>query len=212
VLGKGSFAQVRIARPHSQQRTPEQEDGQQKLPEVVAKVFIPGRSGQAHRAKKEAAALLAIGTHSHVVSFHGIFATNSDSGKHWTLLLGYCAGGDLHDRLTNYGVLDSFLAKQLTRNMLSACVHIHARGYMHRDIKPENILMDTAGSFVLSDCGEAVQISEGQLGELHGTPGYLAPEVLSQSPYNELVDLFSLGATMHFCIWGQRLFPGQSCE
>jgi len=210
MLGKGSYAQVHIICPHSQQWGPGPENGNQKLPEIVAKAFNPCRSGQEQRAKKEAGALLAIGTHPHVVSFHGIFASKSDSRKHWMLLLGYCAGGDLYDHLTKCGVLESVLTKQLAKSMLSACAHIHSRGYMHLDVKPENVLIDTTGSFVLADCGEAVKIPVGRLCRVCGTPGYIAPEVLSQSPYNELADLFSLGAMMHLCICGRQLFPGWS--
>jgi len=43
-----------------------------------------------------------------------------------------------------------------------------------------------------------------------GTPGYLALEVFKQKHCNELVDVFSLGAVMHVCIYGRRLFSGRS--
>lgn len=80
---------------------------------------------------------------------------------------------------------------------------------MHRDIKPENVLLNS-GCFVLADFGEAAPIQEGRLSRMCGTPGYMAPELLDGRRYNELVDLFSLGALLHLCICGQRLFPGQS--
>jgi len=209
-LGKGSFARVHIARPRAQRQWPGNENDGPKFPEAVAKAFIPSRSGQAQRAKKEAAALLAIGPHPHVVSFHGIFASKSDMGQHWTLLLGYCAEGNLSHRLSKHGVLDSLQAKQLATSMLAALAHIHSKKYMHRDVKPDNVLINSTGCFVLADCGEAVPISEGRLAKVCGTPGYLAPEVLNRRHYNELVDLFSLGAMMYLCVCGQLLFPGQS--
>jgi len=131
------------------------------LPKAVAKALIPCRSGQAQRAKNEAAALLAIGQHPHVVAFHGIFASNSDNGKCWMLLLGYCAAGNLLDYLKKYGVFDSILAKQLATSMLDALAHIHSREIMHRDVKPENVMINSSGGFILADYGEAVQISEG---------------------------------------------------
>jgi len=182
------------------------------LPKAVAKALIPCRSGQAQRAKNEAAALLAIGQHPHVVAFHGIFASKSSTGKCWMLVLGYCATGDLLGYLEKYGMLDSVLAKQLATSMLDALAHIHSREIMHRDVKPENVLINSTGCFILADYGEAVQISEGRLAKACGTPGYLAPEVLDRRPYNELVDLFSLGSMMHFCISGKRLLPGSSTK
>jgi len=79
VLGKGSFAQVHFAYPRGQQHKQGQEKDNQNTQEIVAKTFIPCSSGQAQHAKDEAAALLAIGSHPNIVSFHGIFATSSDT-------------------------------------------------------------------------------------------------------------------------------------
>jgi len=207
VLGKGSFAQVQRVHPCSQQTVPGQGHCNQTLPNKVAKTFIPC---QTSRVKNEVAALLAIGPHAHVVSFHGIFASKSETGKRWTLLLGYCAAGDLLNYLRTHGRFDSLLAKNLARSMLDALVHIHSRKYMHCDIKPDNVLIDATGCFVLADFSESVPIPVGQWSTRRGTTGYMAPEVFNGRHYNELVDLFSLGALLHLCICGHRVFPGQS--
>lgn len=58
---------------------------------------------------------------------------------------------------------------------------------LHRDIKPENVLLDHASNARLSDLGEALIVqNKGSLqqGEVYsrqyrGTPGYMAPEVLT---------------------------------
>jgi len=102
------------------------------------------------------------------------------------------------------------VGQALARSVLYALAHIHSRGFIHCDIKPENVLIDTTGCFILADFGEAVPILVGPLCRRSGTPGYVAPEVLNQRHYNELVDLFSLGALLHLVICGRRLFPGQS--
>jgi len=161
MLGKGSFAQVRMARPRQHQKRLGEEHESRQMPEVVAKAFIHASSEQAQHAKDEAAALLAIGSHPNLVSFHGMFASNSDAGKQWTLLLGYCSAGNLLHYLRVLGVFKMSPAKKLARSMLKALAHVHSREYMHRDVKPENVLIDATGRFVLSDCGAAVHISEG---------------------------------------------------
>jgi len=94
-LCQGSCAKVRVARPRSQQHGQGHDQGRKQLSRVVAKYFISGRCGQAQRAKHEAAVLIAIRPHTNAVSFHGIFASESETGKSWTILLGYCVGGDL---------------------------------------------------------------------------------------------------------------------
>lgn len=208
ILGKGSFAEVHLARSRAKKFG--QDGTLEEGPSLVAKTFHAGRSRPAKCAKEEAAALLGIGPHPNLVSFHGIFRNRSDAGETWTLLLGYCSAGNVLERMRDdggpFGIRSS---KQLAGEMLAALAHVHASGYMHRDVKPENVLLDAKGRFVLADCGAAVR---GSTRVCTGTPGYLAPEVLSNKAYNELVDLFSLGAMMHLCICGRRLFPGDSSK
>jgi len=210
-IGEGGFAEVYVAYPSIKQPSQGWDTDNQRSPKVVAKMFLPGRSGQAERAKKEAMVLTACGSHPNVVSFHGIFRSDFDTGKVWTLLLGHCAGGNLLARLDVHGSFETALAKQFATSMLNALTHIHSMGFMHRDIKPENVLLTLTRRFVLADFGAAVHIPEGQSSlQCVGTPGYLAPEVLKRKSYNELVDLFSLGATMYFCICRKQLFSGRS--
>jgi len=181
-LGKGSFAEAYTTCPRSKQRLQGRDEDDQNLANVVAKVFITSRFGQAQRAKGEAAALMACGPHPNIVSFHGIFASNFDTGKQWTLLLKYCEGGSLLDCLRAEGAFKTALAKQLATSMLLSLAHIYSMGYMHRDVKPENILLTATRRFVLGDFGSAVQIPEGQLSrQCFGTPGYLALEVFKQT-------------------------------
>jgi len=116
-LGKGSFAEAYTTCPRSKQRLQGRDEDDQNLANVVAKVFITSRFGQAQRAKGEAAALMACGPHPNIVSFHGTFASNFDTGKHWTLLLTYCEGGSLLDCLRAEGAFKTALAKQLATSM-----------------------------------------------------------------------------------------------
>jgi len=64
---------------------------------------------------------------------------------------------------------------------------LHSKGIMHRDIKPENlILTDYSDSFEikLADFGLANYINCEPVFKRCGTPGYVAPEILSDLPYN----------------------------
>jgi len=212
ILGQGSYAKVHVARPCSQQHGQGHDQGNKRLTKVVAKEFISGIDGQAKRAKHEAAVLIAIGSHANIVSFHGIFASESETGRSWTLLLGYCAAGDLMKRLQKCGKLAISTVKQLAVSMLFALAHMHSMGYMHRDVKPENVLIDGTGCFVLADLGSAVRVSaEGHsVQRAAGSPGYIAPDMLNGRHYDERADLYSLGATLYVCICGRQLFSGDS--
>lgn len=49
------------------------------------------------------------------------------------------------------------------------------------------------------------------LSTICGSPGYMAPEIITQQPYDEKVDIWSLG-TILFCLLGGYKYVGLSVE
>lgn len=41
-----------------------------------------------------------------------------------------------------------------------------------------------------------------------GTPGYVAPEILLDNPYDFKIDIYSLGALLYVMLTGKPLFKG----
>jgi Nif-specific regulatory protein len=81
-------------------------------------------------------------------------------------------------------------------------VFLHGRGLVHGDIKPDNILISSRDqSPRLIDFGLARLI--GATGG--GTASTTAPEVLAGAPLAPSSDLFSLGATLYYWLFGR--FP-----
>ena len=68
---------------------------------------------------------------------------------------------------------------------------------MHRDLKPENLLLaepNNLDSIRIADFGLANEITiANTLKSYCGTPGYMAPEVLTNQAYGPAVDMWSLG-------------------
>lgn len=69
---------------------------------------------------------------------------------------------------------------------------------VHRDVKPDNFLITSDWQVKLADFGESrICESDGEVMDVVGSPGYMAPEVLSgshgEAEYDCRVDIFSLG-------------------
>ena len=121
-----------------------------------------------------------------------------------------------------HGRLPEAECAAVLRPVLRAICFLHRNGVVHRDVKPANVLLRTcAGNgpvVVLADFGGSAfeatcdGQSEGGLEGLFGTPGYMAPEVLSGEPYGKEVDLFSFGAMMAKLLTSKHMFDSQVSE
>jgi serine/threonine protein kinase len=97
--------------------------------------------------------------------------------------------------------------KQCFYQILKAVAYLHANNIWHRDIKPDNILTFQDGTLQLADYGISIY---GAVQHRHGqsqynyqrhtgyvvTRWYRAPEILIGEPYNESVDVWSVGVML----------------
>lgn len=72
---------------------------------------------------------------------------------------------------------------------------------MHRDIKPENLILKDESTLEIKvvDFGlsEFENTQENLIFKRCGTPGYVAPEILEDQPYDCKVDSFSCGVILY---------------
>lgn len=101
---------------------------------------------------------------------------------------------------------------ELVVQILRALSYLHRRGILHRDVKPANVLVIRSGESLnakLVDFGLSM-LRSGRVesdGEVSGTLGYLAPEVLRGRPVTEQSDLYAVGAVAFELFTGVPLFP-----
>ena len=108
-------------------------------------------------------------------------------------------GGDLHGAILQR----SFTPLQTLAfavDILAGLAFIHWFRLVHRDIKPSNILLDSGYRGVISDFGLATDVDKIVFGEIPGTVGYIAPEVLSCMKYDTKSDIWSFIRTLYAVI------------
>ena len=84
---------------------------------------------------------------------------------------------------------------------------------MHRDIKPENLIFiekdNISKGLQLIDFGFAKKLEPGEyLKESHGTPYYIAPDVLNFH-YDTKCDIWSAGIILYIMLAGKPPFNGK---
>ena len=98
--------------------------------------------------------------------------------------------------------------------LLDGIGHAHSEGVIHRDIKPGNIMINSDGRIKISDFGIArIDSSElTQVGEILGTPYYMAPEQFIGSAIDPTADLYSVGVIAYELLTGRKPFAGKNYE
>jgi serine/threonine protein kinase len=124
------------------------------------------------------------------------------------------------------------LAGEIAEGLAAA----HARGLVHRDVKPANIWLEgvgvpplgggagdrlkaelqpgTGGRVKILDFGLVRVLDEGrrltQLGDIVGTPAYMAPEQAAGKDVDARADLFGLGCILYELVTGAVPFRGET--
>jgi Protein kinase domain len=150
-------------------------------------------------------------SHPGIVTIFDV-GTNPENNNPY-IVMEYVAGSSLDKLLLgNKDGLPLGPALQLVQEIAEALDCAHSQGVIHRDIKPENILITTEGRAKVADFGIARmdQSHLTRVGQIMGSPAYMAPEQLTGETPDARSDLFSLGVVLYTVLTGHRPFQGNS--
>jgi serine/threonine-protein kinase len=130
------------------------------------------------------------------------------------MVMEFVAGKTLASHLASEPRRDFGEVWDIARQVLEGLEHCHAQGVQHRDLKPANILVADDGAVKIADFGVArVDTSTlTQLGDVLGTPHYMAPEQCAGLPCTERTDIYQAGLVVYELLTGQRAFSGRGAE
>lgn len=128
----------------------------------------------------------------YIVQLYGSFILKTELH----IVMEYLSGGSIKGYCKTQPLEESMIAVIL-KDTLQALVYLHHEKRIHRDIKADNILIGSNGEIKLADFGVAGQLTTtmSKRATTCGTPYWMAPEVISQSGYNQKADIWSLGIT-----------------
>jgi len=128
------------------------------------------------------------------------------------LAMEYVDGRSLDAILKTSGPLDPARSIAVITQVLSALGFAHQNGIVHRDVKPSNIMVLNSGEVKVADFGIArIDASEFTIvGDLLGTPAYMAPEQFAGAPVDKRTDLFATGVILFEMLTGVKPFRGKS--
>jgi serine/threonine protein kinase len=129
-------------------------------------------------------------------------------------------GGELREAMRDRPGFSEFEILRIIYQVIAGVNFLESKGLVHRDIKASNIVFrkkDDISDPVLIDFGfclryEDIDKKNTTHGYCSGTPGFLAPEMLSGSPYTSKADVFSVGCLMFYLMTYIPPFYGPNKE
>ena len=128
------------------------------------------------------------------------------------LAMEYVDGRSLDAVIKASGPLEPSRGVPIITQVLSALGFIHENGVVHRDVKPSNIMVLERDQIKVADFGIArIDTSEFTIvGDLLGTPAYMALEQFAGAPVDARTDLFAAGVILFEMLTGIKPFRGKS--
>lgn len=156
---------------------------------------------------REVTAMRELAGHHNVVRLD-----RADVVDGWAFIVMELCKGSLDDQLRANGPFPPEQVIDIALRVCRALTAAHTRGILHRDLKPSNLLWTTFDELVVADFGIATLLAAGSgptIAPGLGTPGYIAPELLSGHPATVQSDIYALGATLNTLLHGTAAQPGQ---
>lgn len=134
------------------------------------------------------------------------------------LVMEYLDGEDLEAVLATHGSLPLRQTLELLIPCVEGLAELHLLGFVHRDLKPQNLFLADPGTdlerLVLLDFGIAGLAESSSsnprltmLGQMPGTPQYVAPELVFVEPVTPAVDIYQMGLILVEILTGAPVVP-----
>ena len=180
-IGKGSFSKIYIGNSIL--------TGEQIAVKIIKKANVKNENTILREIK-----IMSTITHKHILCLLDVLVSNNK----YYLIMEYCNLGDLKEYMKHRDLNEKELKYYMTQ-IRDGMWELHKNNIIHRDLKPQNILVTDNDCLKISDFGFAKSYNpDTDLQQtMCGSPLYMAPEILEQKKYTDMVDLWSIGVIMY---------------
>jgi serine/threonine protein kinase len=193
VLGEGGMGRVYLGRSR---------DGREAAVKVVRAALADDPEFRARFRQEVAAAARVHGAYT-----AALLGADPDAPAPW-MATEYVPAPSLRDAVGEHGPMPAEPVRRLGIGLADALAAIHAVGVVHRDLKPGNVLLAHDGpkviDFGIARAADATTLT--RTGAVIGTPGFIAPEVLTHERAGPASDVFALGGVLLYAATGRAPF------
>ncbi|XP_012358016.1 mitogen-activated protein kinase kinase kinase 19 isoform X6 [Nomascus leucogenys] len=153
-----------------------------------------------YRKLQEEVDLLKALKHVNIVAYLGTCLQENTV----SIFMEFVPGGSISSIINRFGPLPEIVFCKYTKQILQGVAFLHENCVVHRDIKGNNVMLMPTGIIKLIDFGCAKRLAwaglngthSDMLKSMHGTPYWMAPEVINESGYGRKSDIWSIGCTV----------------
>ncbi|XP_055117963.1 mitogen-activated protein kinase kinase kinase 19 isoform X6 [Symphalangus syndactylus] len=153
-----------------------------------------------YRKLQEEVDLLKALKHVNIVAYLGTCLQENTV----SIFMEFVPGGSISSIINRFGPLPEMVFCKYTKQILQGVAFLHENCVVHRDIKGNNVMLMPTGIIKLIDFGCAKRLAwaglngthSDMLKSMHGTPYWMAPEVINESGYGRKSDIWSIGCTV----------------
>lgn len=173
--------------------------------------------------------------HPHLLNFEQTF----EDDKEVNIISELLEGGDLYEAIINLSQQGAYFSEEdsawMVRNILDGLSYLHdVVGIVHRDLKASNFMfkqkLEKSGKSKRSKANERnskklrdikiidfglstkIDPETGKVTGCLGTPYYVAPEVLTEEPYDSKCDVWSIGVIAYLILSRRLPYQGKDEE